>query len=152
MATVEHCLYCFEVLSASLEKRNPMSLYQVQTSWDTYPKGLDAEDSDVDEEPLPVEPIDSEPAALSRPTPRHPSVQRVADRSSSSSSGNSTPASSNSSNNLSVESAATTPGRTGSYSPVGLHPRRTSQRGGDITESPLFVRTPYGLTPKGYRY
>src|SRR3954447_22131770 len=28
MASVEHCLYCFEALSASLENRQPMSLYQ----------------------------------------------------------------------------------------------------------------------------
>ncbi|EPE35875.1 AMMECR1-like protein [Glarea lozoyensis ATCC 20868] len=136
MATVEHCLYCFEALSASLEKRSPMSLYQVQTSWDSYPKGLDEDDSEVETSSA-AEPGDSEP--VSRPTPRHPSVQRIADnRNSSRSSGSSTPASS-SSNSLSVESAASTPGSSGSYSPVGLHPRRTSQRGGEITESPLFV-------------
>jgi hypothetical protein len=121
-----------------------MTLYQVQASWESYPKGLDEDDSEPDEtSPLPIDPTDTEPV-LARPTPRHPSVQRVADRSSSGSSGTSTPASSSSSNNLSVESAATTPGRNGSYSPVGLHPRRTSQRGGEITESPLFVCIPYG--------
>ena len=144
MATVEHCLYCFEALSANLEKRSPMSLYQVQTSWDSYPKGLDEDDSEI-ESASASEGTDIEPT--SRSTPRHPSIQRLAESRESLSSSRSstpntpaTPASSGSS--LTPESAITTPGSAQSYSPVGLHPRRTSQRGGEITESPLFVGFP----------
>ncbi|KAI4259993.1 MAG: hypothetical protein LQ352_000489 [Teloschistes flavicans] len=33
MATVTHCLYCFEVLSASLEKRDHLSLSHVEDLW-----------------------------------------------------------------------------------------------------------------------
>lgn len=33
MATVAHCLFCFEVLSASLEKRQHLSLPQVEDLW-----------------------------------------------------------------------------------------------------------------------
>jgi len=33
MATVEHCIYCFETLASSLESRKPMSLGEVEKSW-----------------------------------------------------------------------------------------------------------------------
>ncbi|CAN8104883.1 unnamed protein product [Discula destructiva] len=36
MATTEHGLYCFESLAATLEKRTPLSLADVQTSYDAY--------------------------------------------------------------------------------------------------------------------
>ena len=36
MATVAHCLYCFETLSASLEHRKPLSLAQVDAFWRRY--------------------------------------------------------------------------------------------------------------------
>ncbi|KAL8870200.1 MAG: hypothetical protein Q9174_003701 [Haloplaca sp. 1 TL-2023] len=36
MATIAHCLFCFEVLSASLEKRQHLSLSQVEESWSQY--------------------------------------------------------------------------------------------------------------------
>ncbi|KAK4203576.1 AMMECR1 domain-containing protein [Triangularia verruculosa] len=36
MATVEHCLYCFETLAAELEDRKPLTLDQVKKSWAEY--------------------------------------------------------------------------------------------------------------------
>lgn len=36
MATTAHCLYCFEVLSAKLEKRRALSLRQVEDVWIQY--------------------------------------------------------------------------------------------------------------------
>ncbi|PBP25255.1 ammecr1 family protein [Diplocarpon rosae] len=145
MASVEHCLYCFEALSASLENRTPMTLYQVQASWASYPKGLeDTDDTDEtdsfseSEEAAPKTSLSPPPrpgrssSTKSKPKPRIPVLQRLARSTSSSSS--SSPISSSS---LAPDTTATTPDRT--YSPVGLHPRRTSQRSSTITSSPLFV-------------
>lgn len=36
MATTGHCAYCFEVLAASLQDREPLSYQQVQDSWREY--------------------------------------------------------------------------------------------------------------------
>ena len=36
MATIAHCLYCFESLAATLEKRPQLSLRQVEDSWSQY--------------------------------------------------------------------------------------------------------------------
>ncbi|OLN94204.1 AMMECR1-like protein [Colletotrichum chlorophyti] len=40
MATVEHCLYCFEALASHLEKRPGISLKEIQRSWPEYVKTL----------------------------------------------------------------------------------------------------------------
>ena len=59
MATLAHCAYCFESLSASLEKRQPLSLAEVEELWDKYASSTgvvqqdqgdadDAEDDDDD--------------------------------------------------------------------------------------------------------
>lgn len=42
MATIPHCLYCFESLAAHLEARKSMTLEEVQESWDKY-----ADDADI---------------------------------------------------------------------------------------------------------
>jgi hypothetical protein len=122
MATVEHCLFCFEALAASLEKRSPMSLYQVQQSWAAYPKGLDEEDEEDQQE----ESADSSPPSdneSGKPSsklsvPRNPLLERL----SSSSSGSSTPASSSSSS-LSPSTNNTTPASSStSFVPIGRIP------------------------------
>ncbi|KAK2770779.1 ammecr1 family protein [Colletotrichum kahawae] len=38
MATVGHCLYCFEALASHLEKRRGLSLTEIQQSWPEYAK------------------------------------------------------------------------------------------------------------------
>ena len=129
MATVEHCLYCFESLAADLEKRTPMTLHQVSSSWADYPKGLE-DDVDVPESE------DDDEKASSRP--RNPILDRLS--ASRSGSGSSTPASSSSTSSLAPSTAATTPTSSEtSFVPVGIHPRRTNQPASSITESPLFV-------------
>ncbi|TVY31879.1 Uncharacterized protein LSUB1_G008520, partial [Lachnellula subtilissima] len=134
MATVEHCLYCFEVLSASLEKRTPMTLSQVQTSWAEYPKGLEEDSVSIASE-------SEEPSTSIHAAPRNPTLQRV------SQSGRSTPGSSSSggsgsgASSLGQESDITTPSSNGStpnFVPVGMQIRGSKQRS-TITESPLFV-------------
>ncbi|CAG8954333.1 hypothetical protein HYFRA_00005956 [Hymenoscyphus fraxineus] len=151
MATVEHCLFCFEALSANLEKRTPMTLSQVQSSWNSYPNGLEEEEALSSAQ-------DGDVEAVARLAPRNPALQRLAEsRNSAISSGSSTPASNSSgssSNTFANESAITTPGTsTDSFSPVGLNPRKTKQRGNEITESPLFVtwNTISPLTPSSHR-
>ena len=136
MATVEHCLYCFEALSASLEKRTPMSLSQLQASWADYPKGLELQDDSADEE---AADDDKEPTSNPSDTtskslkPRNPTLQRLTP------SGSSTPGSSSSSSSLEPSTAETTPSTsTDKFTPIGIG-RRTSQRASDIAESPLFV-------------
>lgn len=44
MASTAYCVYCFEVLAASLEKRDALSLRQVETSWTRYKDSTPAED------------------------------------------------------------------------------------------------------------
>jgi uncharacterized protein (TIGR00296 family) len=139
MATVEHCLYCFEALSASLEKRQPMSLYQIKTSWDAYPKGLedsDASDSESDDDTEPAESTRNESPAAKKPK-LSPAIQRLATAPSTSSNTSTT----TSTSSLAPPSDGTPPSSASSSSsflPPGIG-RRTSQRSGDITESPLFV-------------
>ncbi|KAL2076189.1 hypothetical protein VTL71DRAFT_1132 [Oculimacula yallundae] len=40
MASVEHCLFCFEVLSANLEGKRPISLDSIKKTWPSYSKDL----------------------------------------------------------------------------------------------------------------
>ncbi|WQF78450.1 Putative AMMECR1 domain-containing protein [Colletotrichum destructivum] len=40
MASVEHCLYCFEALASHLEKRPGLALKEIQRSWPEYVKTL----------------------------------------------------------------------------------------------------------------
>ena len=53
MATVAHCLYCFDVLAASLERRDHLSLHQIEQSWAKY-QGRNAQgvskSNDLDDE------------------------------------------------------------------------------------------------------
>ncbi|KAL8742853.1 MAG: hypothetical protein Q9190_004734 [Brigantiaea leucoxantha] len=58
MATVAHCLYCFEVLSASLEKRGHLSLPQVEKLWAQYQKLDDASTTVTSKQQLPHDDTD----------------------------------------------------------------------------------------------
>lgn len=57
MATVEHCLVCFEALDAALHKTKPLSLDELRASWAVYKSST------------------ASPAAFS---PKDPALQRVA--------------------------------------------------------------------------
>jgi len=47
MATIEHCLYCFESLAAHLEDRKPLTLPEVQKSWAEYVSTVEADEDDT---------------------------------------------------------------------------------------------------------
>ena len=47
MAEAAYCAYCFEVLSASLDRRHTLSLHQVESSWDKYASLADRLDADI---------------------------------------------------------------------------------------------------------
>lgn len=120
MATIDHCLYCFESLSANLEKRTPLTLSQVSSSWAEYSKLEDAESSEPEDE------------SSSKPQPRNPILDRLHG------SGSSTPASSSSTSSLAPSTAATTPSSSEtSFVPVGR--RKGGGSSSDLSESPLFV-------------
>ncbi|APA14425.1 hypothetical protein SS1G_11727 [Sclerotinia sclerotiorum 1980 UF-70] len=158
MATPDHCLYCFEVLTAHLEKRPSLPLEKVQELWTIYPKGLELTSSEEeDEEDINPQTIDSTSQIQSRRDPRpdpnantnlarHPILQRIT----RSTSGTSTPSSSSSSERTSTSNStsATTPSSsTTSFTPIGIapSPRHTTQlpssspRNVRDWSSPLFV-------------
>ncbi|RDW63958.1 AMMECR1-like protein [Coleophoma crateriformis] len=146
MATVEHCLYCFEALAASLEKRSPMTLNQVQASWAEYPKGLehDAEADASEEEEEDALDSSAKATSLSSPALRNPALSQF--------SSSSVPSSSSiSSMSLAPSTAASTPASSSdSFMPIGIG-RRTSQRNESITESPLFVTWNTMSASSGFR-
>ncbi|KAK1757246.1 AMMECR1-like protein [Echria macrotheca] len=116
MATIEHCLYCFESLAAHLEKRKPLSLADVQKSWAEYVNSLSAEEDDNAGETSP----------RSKGTKRLPALRRLAASPASTSS-------SSASSTLSLQqtgSGADTPAT--SISSI-------SSPSPPVTESPLFV-------------
>lgn len=95
MATVEHCLYCFEALAAELENRDPLSLDDVQKSYAAYLASL-SQSSDAN---------DTSPSAPKK----IPALRRLAAASSSSSSLASGSSSSSASLSSGANTAATTP-------------------------------------------
>ena len=90
MATVAQCLYCFEVLVASFEKREPLKLRQVEELWAQYEARNepsrsavvseesegDAEDLDMadDEEEAPEEDEEVSDIQTRRPSTLRPST------------------------------------------------------------------------------
>ncbi|KAF1839626.1 hypothetical protein BDW02DRAFT_538980 [Decorospora gaudefroyi] len=71
MATQAHCAYCFESLVASLEKRQPLSLSDVEVLWAKYnsePTTTSelADETEEGEEDTSVSPALGRPAAISR--------------------------------------------------------------------------------------
>lgn len=110
MATAEHCIYCFESLAAHLERRESLTLEEIEKSWVEY-NNANANVADDEEGPS---------SKLDNIKKRIPALRRVADVSSSGSS------SSSSSMSLSTDTAATSTTSLDSTEPA-------------ITESPLFV-------------
>lgn len=98
MATVEHCLYCFETLAAKLEDRKGLDLEDVQSSFAGYSAFLASDDDD---------------AKPSKPAKKLPALRRLVGSSSSSSSSSSSLQSpesasgSSSSTSLSANTSAT---------------------------------------------
>lgn len=62
MATVAHALYCFESLAADLEKREGLSLLQVQDWWDRYiTRGGNGDDNDDEDDEGNLEELEARP-------------------------------------------------------------------------------------------
>ena len=110
MANTAHCLYCFEVLAATLEKRSQLTLRQIEDSWSYYQQGRslggptdsdhddemtqDEEDPEASDDEL--DEVGSEDDAIKQPTPstlQLPSISRLQAASPSSASTVSTPSS-----------------------------------------------------------
>ena len=149
-----HCLYCFEVLAASLEKRPQLSLSQVQESWNRYqqlqsPEGMvrdeQEEEMTQDEESESsddaLEGPQSEDEAIQQPTPstlQLPSISRLQAASPSSVSSVSTPSSSST---TSSRAALGGDSKSSSKSSLFSFPRRSQQPSParKVEEYPLFV-------------
>ncbi|KAF2198976.1 hypothetical protein GQ43DRAFT_421270 [Delitschia confertaspora ATCC 74209] len=143
MATQAHCAYCFEVLSASLQKRKPLSLFEVGRLWkeyndepeDSQPTTIangneDEEVEDSDTEDAQDEDLAPRPAAISRLLAPSPSTT-----SSSSVSSGSTP------NGLSEVSSATSKSSSRSSLPSpALKPKYSEKAQGEaLGRHPLFI-------------
>ncbi|KAK8217920.1 ammecr1 family protein [Phyllosticta capitalensis] len=117
MATLAHCAYCFESLSASLEKRQPLSLAEVEELWDKYASSTgvvqqdqgDADDAEDDDDDPPSPAISrlvaASPASASTNTSSSSIPSTSTSSSSSSRSSAPTPASSATSKSSSSRSS-----------------------------------------------
>ena len=109
MASTAHCLYCFEVLAASLEKRQALELKQVEELWEQYNGYLSGkettegeeeddvemtEDEDLEGEREEVEEEDEEDTEPIRRTLRPREISRLQASSPASASSSSSPSSS----------------------------------------------------------
>ncbi|KAF2278317.1 ammecr1 family protein, partial [Westerdykella ornata] len=112
MATVAHCAFCFEVLTAKLERREPLSLSQVEHLWQRYEAGEDDYDDDDDpSEPLPSDmtpPAAVPPNALLDPSYRPAAISRLMANTSSSASSSSVQSTISTPSRVSEASSATT--------------------------------------------
>ncbi|KAI1654371.1 AMMECR1 domain-containing protein [Daldinia decipiens] len=109
MATVPHCLYCFETLAAYLEGRKSMSLNEIVNTWVEYNKDTEAGVEDA-----------SKYESLEK---RIPALRRVVGSESSETSSSSSPSSGST---VSLATDTTTTSTDSLREPI-------------ITESPLFV-------------
>lgn len=115
MATVEHCLYCFESLAAELEGREPMDLDDVQKSYAEYTAQLDDNDDDDEEEEEASRPKKKLPA-LRRLVGSAPSDNSLASSTASGSSSSTSLSASTDATSITTTSTTTTAG--GSNTPV----------------------------------
>lgn len=119
MATVEHCLYCFEALDAHLDDRKPMTLSEVYKSWAEYLRSADA-----DAEEGGADTVDG-----SKLSKRLPALRRITEASASSST-------SSSASNSTLSLGADTPATSAASSSAALPDADPEP---PLTESPLFV-------------
>lgn len=140
MATVEHCLYCFEALAAHLERREPMTLAEVQKSWAEYARSVEAGAADGDGDTSDVADADSSSNIIS--AKRLPALRRLAASSDSSTSSPSLSSASASASTSTLSLGPDTPATSVSSASTlggGEEQRRPPPEPVTITESPLFV-------------
>ncbi len=144
MATQAHCAYCFEILSASLEKRTPLDLRQVELLWKKYNADPAASAPHAPEEqPLDSEDADENPAspttATDDATYRPAAISRLLAPSSSTTSSSSVPSTSSTPSGVSAASSATSKHSSRS-SILSLRTRLRREEKAQISGSaPLFV-------------
>lgn len=86
MATLAHCLFCFDVLAASLEKRDHLSLRQVEDLWTRYqsqdelgkPFQEESGDQDLEDEDASMSGSDAGLEELSTEEDEHPAEEPAA--------------------------------------------------------------------------
>ncbi|KAK7546700.1 ammecr1 family protein [Phyllosticta citricarpa] len=120
MATLAHCAYCFESLSASLEKRQPLSLAQVEELWEKYTSSTDDDLDHEDEDMTDEHPTTAAAAALKPP----PAISRLV----SGGSRTSSPASASASTNTSSSSIPSTSTSSSTASSRSSAPTAASSR------------------------
>ncbi|KAF2177919.1 hypothetical protein K469DRAFT_754867 [Zopfia rhizophila CBS 207.26] len=137
MATQAHCAYCFESLSASLEKRPGLSLRQVETLWNKY--NVDPTDSSLPEDPLEasdeeIEDATEEPAQ----SPYRPAaISRLLAPSPSTASSSSVQSMSSTPSGVSDASSATSKSSSrSSFFSLGRRLKKEKER---VDDHPLFV-------------
>lgn len=137
MATVAHCLYCFDALAANLENRAPIALSAIEESWPDYPKGSDDGDSDNEAE---ADADTNVSDTLKIPTPSSLSATSPSSGSSSSQTSLRSPTP------LTPQSAGTSapPSRPSTSAPEPYHPigqslSTRSAQSSALTSTPLFV-------------
>jgi len=132
MATTAHCAYCFECLSANLEKRKPLSLAAVEELWDRYT--LNDEEEEAGEIPA------NESNTNGSAPYRSAAISRVIGASPSSSS-SSAPSASSSTPSLNTNASSTTSQSSKSSKSLFSLSRlgRGHQRPSQPEEFPLFV-------------
>jgi uncharacterized protein (TIGR00296 family) len=167
MATVEHCLYCFEVLAAELERRSPLTFYQVTSLWSEYPKGLedgekadgDASEEEEDEregyDPQPASELETvEDKPKTKKPKLNPALARLAGTANSGSNtttGSSTPASaSDSSTSLATNSTSTS---TSTSTPASSSYASEAEPSGSSStlQRPSIFR-PIGIAPRSSQH
>lgn len=144
MATLAHCAYCFESLSASLDRRPSLSLRQVELLWQKFTalEADDGEDGHIDNE-IEDENEGEKIADASASNYRPAAISRLlAPRSSTSSSSSASTPSSGSSTSLRTEDSSTT-SVSSSRSSLFSFIRKPQDLGGyprpAVSDSPLFV-------------
>ncbi|KAF2814126.1 uncharacterized protein BDZ99DRAFT_459840 [Mytilinidion resinicola] len=132
MATQAHCAYCFETLAASLERRQPLDLAQVEALWNRYNDGPeDAEEEDAEDEDEATLDNSHRPAAICRLIAPSPAT----------SSSSSVPSTASTSSVPSEASSATSKSSSGSsFFSLGRRAKgEANPAPSTIEKSPLFV-------------
>ncbi|KAK8156606.1 AMMECR1 domain-containing protein [Phyllosticta citrichinensis] len=153
MATPAHCAYCFESLSASLEKRQPLSLSQVEEQWAKYTSSTtgghqgeeeeeEGEPEDDDDDIDPDEDMtDVEAPAATGPLKPPPAISRLVGGASPASASASASASTNTSSSSIPSSSTSTSSSSASsrssiFSALRRSTRADQQQSGGAAISP----------------
>jgi hypothetical protein len=136
MATQAHCAYCFEILSANLEKRKPLNLLNVEELWATYEAANDPEGTEETDAVAPPGTADLRPPAISRLLAASPST---ASSSSAPSASSSTPSLVADASSPATSVTSKSSGKSSLFSLSSRLGRGKQRSLGSSEEYPLFV-------------